>query len=114
MNSTYRELLRTMEHRYLLWIVSLISISGYFVLSTEVEITIHPLTEIVADILANGGIYKAISENMIVTSHGEVLSVQNLNGTSSEATLNFRPDDIHPYKLPSEVHVIATAHAERS
>ena len=114
MNSTYRELLRTMEHRYLLWIVSLISISGYFVLSTEVEITIHPLTEIVADILANGGIYKAISEDMIVASHGEVLSVQNLNGTSSEATLNFRPDDIHPYKLPSEVHVIATAHAERS
>ena len=107
-----------MEQRCLLLILSVMSTLGSFVHSAKVKVTIHPLTRIVANISADGGMYRAISGDMIAVSLGEELSVLTSNGTSSKVTLNFRPDDICLYKLSSEaeseVHVVTTAHAERS
>ena len=82
-------------------------------LPTAIEVTFHALTAEIMNLM-NGGVYTVISKDVIAVSHGEVLSLKCSDGTSSEATLSFRPDDIYAYKLSSETHIVATAHAERS
>ena len=100
-----------MKKEYLLL---LIFILGYPVQSIHVKWTIHPRTDVVADDTADDRKYTVVSDNGIVVARNSVLSVQDSNGTLSEFTLAFQPDEVYAYNLTDRLHIVAAAHEEQS
>lgn len=87
---------------------------GYSVKPIHVGWSIHALTEVVADDSADDRKYTVVSDNGIVMVHHSVLSVQDSNGTLSEVTLAFQPDEIYAYNLTDKLHIVVAAHSEQS
>ena len=86
----------------------------YSVQPIHVGWTTHALTEVVANDSADDRKYMVVSDNGIVVARNSVLSVQDSNGTLSEVSLSFRPDEIYAHNLTDTLHVVAAAHEEQS